>query len=45
MEETATYVVPKILDTINAHGGADEGFVPRPVHLDLTTPRQPSLFD
>lgn len=44
MEETETYCVPTILDTINALGGID-AFVPRYVDPDADSPRQPSLFD
>lgn len=46
MEETDTYCVPTIIDTINTLGGADDGsFVPRRVDPDVDSPRQPSLFD
>lgn len=45
LEESATYCVPTILNTINAHGGTDEGFVPRTVHPDIDSPRQLGLFD
>lgn len=46
MEETTTYCVPTIIDTINAWGGADDGaFVPRFVDPDVDSPRQLGLFD
>ena len=46
MEETETYCVPTILDTINALGGVDDGaFVPRTIDPDVDSPRQLGLFD
>ena len=46
MEETDTYCVPTIIDTINSLGGADDGaFVPRYVDPDASSPRQMGLFD
>lgn len=46
MEETESYCVPKIIETINAFGGVDDGaFVPRRVDPDTDSPRQMGLFD
>jgi very-short-patch-repair endonuclease len=46
MEETATYCVPTILETIETLGGTDDGtFVPRRIDPDADSPRQMGLFD
>lgn len=46
MEETESYCVPTIIETINSLGGADDGaFVPRHVDPDAGSPRQLGLFD
>ncbi|MBP6786303.1 MAG: DUF559 domain-containing protein [Candidatus Promineofilum sp.] len=46
MEQTETYCVPIILNTIATLGGVDDGtFVPRQIDPDIDSPRQPGLFD
>lgn len=46
MEETESYCVPTIIDTIISLGGPNDGaFVPRLINPDADSPRQPSLFD
>lgn len=45
-EQTESYCVPTIIDTINTLGGpADDRFVPGQVNLDVSSPRQLGLFD
>ena len=45
-EETESYCVPTIIDTVNTLGGPDDGtFVPGKINPDAGSPRQLGLFD